>query len=103
MPPAEFNPYEPPKSELPANLKASKRSVTFGEVVIVAWIFTTLVAVMLPAFRYSQIDFKVSFDIGTHTGDFVLIFLAATVAPVLTVAYAIVWALRAFRKRRNLS
>lgn len=53
MPPAKFNPYDPPRAELPAQPRAAKRAVTFGEVVIVAWIFTVLVLIMVPGMRAS--------------------------------------------------
>ena len=98
MTPAKFNPYDPPHAELPAQPKSAKRVVTFGEVVIVAWIFSILVAIEVSLLNRSG---PILLDLIINTSETALIILAVTVAPVLTMTYAVVRVVRAIRQRRE--
>lgn len=105
MPPAKFNPYDPPRAELPAQPKAAKRAVTFGELVIVAWIFTVLVLIMVPAMRASWTPRHKIEQIVREKRENVLMFLALTIAHVLTVGYVglriVKWSSRQISSHRN--
>ena len=93
----DFNPYEAPGATLAAKTKASRRHLSFGEVVIVAWIFSILVAIEVPFSHGSGPP--PALDLIINPQETALIFLAATVAPVLTILYVARRAVEAMGRR----
>ena len=94
---ADFNPYEAPAAKLTAKTKASRRHLSFGEIVIVAWIFSILVAIEVPVLHRSGP--LPALNLIVNTRETALILLAVTVAPVLTILYVIRRAVGAIWRR----
>ena len=93
----DFNPYEAPAATLPTKAKASRRHLSFGEVVIVAWIFSILVAIEVPLSHTSWRP--ADLDLIINPQETALILLAVTVAPVLTILYVARRAVEAIGRR----